>query len=107
MMHMGFKPSIKGMIKQHRSALQTLCYSATLNPEMRDVTREYLKDPVRIDISTELKPADNVALQMFEVSKEKKPELLEHLLSQHEGSFLVFTRTKHGADRLANRVTRR
>jgi ATP-dependent RNA helicase RhlE len=70
------------------------------------VTREYLKNPVRIDISTELKPADNVALQMFEVSKDKKSELLEHLLSKHEGSFLVFTRTKHGADRLANRLSR-
>ena len=106
MLDMGFKPSIKRIVSKLRADRQTLCYSATLNPEMRDVTREYLKDPVRIDISTELKPADNVALQMFEVSKEKKPELLEHLLSQHEGSFLVFTRTKHGADRLAKRLSR-
>ena len=106
MLDMGFKPSIKRIVSKLRANRQTLCYSATLNPEMRDVTREYLKDAVRVDISTELKPADNVALQMFEVSKDKKSELLEHLLSQHEGSFLVFTRTKHGADRLANRLTR-
>lgn len=106
MLDMGFKPSIKRIVGKLRKDRQTLCYSATLNPEMREVTREYLKDPVRIDISTELKPADNVALQMFEVSKDKKSELLEHLLSKHEGSFLVFTRTKHGADRLANRLSR-
>jgi ATP-dependent RNA helicase RhlE len=106
MLDMGFKPSIRRIVSKLRADRQTLCYSATLNPEMRDVTREYLKEPVRIDISTELKPADNVALQMFEVSKEKKPELLEHLLSKHEGSFLVFTRTKHGADRLAKRLSR-
>jgi ATP-dependent RNA helicase RhlE len=106
MLDMGFKPSIKRIVSKLRSDRQTLCYSATLNPEMRDVTREYLKNAVRIDISTELKPADNVALQMFEVSKDKKSELLEHLLSKHEGSFLVFTRTKHGADRLANRLSR-
>ncbi|MDQ1452609.1 MAG: ATP-dependent helicase RhlE [Acidobacteriaceae bacterium] len=106
MLDMGFKPSIKRIVGKLRAERQTLCYSATLNTEMREVTREYLKNPVRIDISTELKPAENVALQMFEVSKEKKSELLEHLLSKHEGSFLVFTRTKHGADRLANRLSR-
>jgi ATP-dependent RNA helicase RhlE len=106
MLDMGFKPSIRRIVGKLRANRQTLCYSATLNPEMREVTREYLKNPVRIDISTELKPADNVTLQMFEVSKEKKSELLEHLLSKHEGSFLVFTRTKHGADRLANRLSR-
>jgi ATP-dependent RNA helicase RhlE len=106
MLDMGFKPSIKRIVSKLRAERQTLCYSATLNTEMREVTREYLKNPVRIDISTELKPAENVALQMFEVSKEKKSELLEHLLSKHEGSFLVFTRTKHGADRLANRLSR-
>lgn len=106
MLDMGFKPSIRRIVAKLRANRQTLCYSATLNPEMREVVREYLKDPARIDISTELKPSDNVALQIFEVSKEKKPELLEHLLSQHNGSFLVFTRTKHGADRLAKRLTR-
>jgi ATP-dependent RNA helicase RhlE len=106
MLDMGFKPSIRRIVGKLRPDRQTLCYSATLNQEMRDVTREYLKNPVRIDISTELKTADNVALQMFEVSKEKKAELLGHLLSQHKGSFLVFTRTKHGADRLANRLSK-
>jgi ATP-dependent RNA helicase RhlE len=106
MLDMGFKPSIRRIVGKLRPDRQTLCYSATLNQEMRDVTREYLKNPVRIDISTELKTADNVALQMFEISKEKKPELLGHLLSQHKGSFLVFTRTKHGADRLANRLSK-
>jgi ATP-dependent RNA helicase RhlE len=106
MLDMGFKPSIRRIVAKLRTNRQTLCYSATLNPEMREVVREYLKDPARIDISTELKPSDNVSLQIFEVPKEKKPELLEHLLSQHDGSFLVFTRTKHGADRLAKRLTR-
>ena len=82
MLDMGFKPSIRRIVAKLRADRQTLCYSATLNSEMREVVREYLKDPVRIDISTELKPADNVALQIFEVAKEKKPELLEHLLDR-------------------------
>lgn len=52
-----------------------------------------------------LKPSPNVELQSFEVPSEKQ-ELLEHLLSKHDGSFLVFVRTKHGADRLARRLSR-
>lgn len=106
MLDMGFRPSIGRIVSQIKTNRQTLCYSATLNREMRDVVREYLKDPVRIDISTELKPAATVSLQIFEVEKDKKPELLEHLLQEHKGSFLVFTRTKHGADRLAKRLSR-
>jgi ATP-dependent RNA helicase RhlE len=106
MLDMGFKPSIRRIVAKLPAGRQTLCYSATLNPEMREVVHAYLKDPARVDISTTLRPADTVTLQMFEVAKEKKPELLEHLLAQHEGSFLVFTRTKHGADRLAKRLSR-
>jgi ATP-dependent RNA helicase RhlE len=47
-----------------------------------------------------------VELQTFEVPMDKKQELLEHLLQQNKGSFLVFVRTKHGADRVARRLTR-
>jgi ATP-dependent RNA helicase RhlE len=52
------------------------------------------------------KPSDNVELRTFEVEPTKKQELLEHLLEQEKGSFLVFVRTKHGADRVARRLTR-
>jgi ATP-dependent RNA helicase RhlE len=47
-----------------------------------------------------------VKLQTFEVAPDKKQELLEHLLDSEQGSFLVFVRTKHGADRVARRLTR-
>ena len=53
-----------------------------------------------------LKPAENVELRTFEVAPDKKQELLEHLLGAEQGSFLVFVRTKHGADRVARRLTR-
>ena len=106
MLDMGFKPAIKRIVAKLSPGRQTLCYSATLDTQMREVVREYLKNPVRIDISTTLKPAENVSLQMFEVSAEKKHELLEHLLGKDQGSFLVFTRTKHGADKIAKRLER-
>ncbi len=106
MLDMGFKPAIKRIVAKLSPARQTLCYSATLDTQMREVVREYLKNPARIDISTTLKPAENVSLQMFEVAAEKKHELLEHLLGRDQGSFLVFTRTKHGADKIAKKLER-
>ncbi|HWT67429.1 MAG TPA: C-terminal helicase domain-containing protein, partial [Terracidiphilus sp.] len=53
-----------------------------------------------------LKPAENVELRAFEVEREQKQELLEHLLDAEDGSFIVFVRTKHGADRVARRLER-
>ena len=85
---------------------QTLCYSATLSPAIREVASLYLKNPVRIEIGSELKPSSNVKLQSFEVPTDKKQELLEHLLGTNQGSFMVFVRTKHGADRVARRLSR-
>ncbi len=53
-----------------------------------------------------MKPAENVELRAFSVDTNKKQELLEHLLNAEKGSFLVFVRTKHGADRVARRLAR-
>ena len=106
MLDMGFKPAIRriaGFLPQDR---QTLCYSATLSPPIREVASLYLSNPVRIDITSELKPSPNVKLQSFEVPADKKQELLEHLLGTNDGSFMVFVRTKHGADRVARRLSR-
>lgn len=106
MLDMGFKPSIRRIASVLPTDRQTLAYSATLSPEIREVTRDYLKNPVRIEIGSVLKPSPNVELRSFEVPTDKKQELLEHLLSAHDGSFLVFVRTKHGADRVARRLVR-
>jgi ATP-dependent RNA helicase RhlE len=106
MLDMGFKPSIKRIVAALPADRQTMCYSATLSPQIREVVRDYLKNPARIEIGSVLKPSENVELQTFEVATDKKHELLEHLLGQHNGSFLVFVRTKHGADRVARRLNR-
>jgi ATP-dependent RNA helicase RhlE len=106
MLDMGFKPAIKRIATVLPPDRQTLCYSATLSPAIREVTNLYLKNPVRIEIGSELKPAPNVKLQTFEVPADKKQELLEHLLETSKGSFMVFVRTKHGADRVARKLSR-
>ncbi|MFT4115001.1 DEAD/DEAH box helicase [Silvibacterium sp.] len=107
MLDMGFKPAIKRIVAALSPERQTLCYSATLSGQIKEVVRDYLKNPVRVEIGSTMKPSDNVELQSFEVPVEKKQELLEHLLDAHEGSFLVFVRTKHGADRVARRLSRK
>jgi ATP-dependent RNA helicase RhlE len=106
MLDMGFKPAIQRIAAVLPKERQTLCYSATLSPAIREVAALYLNNPVRVEIGSELKPSPNVKLQSFEVPTDKKQELLEHLLGTNEGSFMVFVRTKHGADRVARRLSR-
>ena len=106
MLDMGFQPAIARIVAELPKVRQTLCYSATLEGAVRDVAQRYLTNPVRIEIGTVSKPAENVELRTFEVDQSKKQELLEHLLHKEQGSFLVFVRTKHGADRLARRLSR-
>ena len=93
MLDMGFQPSIARI-------------AATLEGDVKEVARKYLNQPVRVEIGSVLKPTENVALRAFEVAPENKQELLEHLLDAEKGRFLVFVRTKHGADRVARRLAR-
>jgi len=106
MLDMGFQPAIARIATTLPQSRQTLCYSATLEGAVKEVARKYLNNPVRIEIGSVLKPAENVELRTFEVAPDKKQELLEHLLDSEKGSFLVFVRTKHGADRVARRLSR-
>jgi len=106
MLDMGFQPAIRRIANVLPKDRQTLCYSATLDSNIKEIVRDYLKNPVRVELGSVLKPAENVRLQTFEVANDKKLELLEHLLSSEKGSFLVFVRTKHGADRVSQRLTR-
>jgi ATP-dependent RNA helicase RhlE len=106
MLDMGFEPAIRRIASMLPAQRQTLCYSATLEGQVKDVARNYLRNPVRIEIGSTMKPAENVELRAFSVDQDKKQELLEHLLGAEKGSFLVFVRTKHGADRVARRLAR-
>jgi ATP-dependent RNA helicase RhlE len=106
MLDMGFEPAIRRIVSMIPKERQTLCYSATLEGTVKEVSRNYLRNPVRVEIGSTMKPAENVELRAFSVDADKKQELLEHLLNAEKGSFLVFVRTKHGADRVARRLIR-
>ena len=85
MLDMGFQPAIARIAAMLPAVRQTLCYSATLEGSVKEVARKYLNNPVRIEIGSVLKPAENVELRTFEVEPDKKQELLEHLLGAETG----------------------
>jgi ATP-dependent RNA helicase RhlE len=77
-----------------------------MEPAAAQLVRNYLKDPVRVEIGSTRKPAEHVDLHFYEVDQDRKLGLLEKMLTDEAGSFLVFARTKHGADRLAQKLVR-
>jgi len=81
-----------------------MCYSATLDANIQEIVRDYVKNPVRIEIGTTSKPSDRVELRACLVMQDQKLGLLDQMLNEHQGTFLVFSRTKHGADRISRKL---
>jgi ATP-dependent RNA helicase RhlE len=106
MLDMGFLPTIKKILAALPSERQTIFCSATIESSVAKVINAYLKNPVRIAIGSTTKPAEQIDLHVYEVEQDRKLSLLEKMLQQERGSFLVFARTKHGADRLAKKLAR-
>lgn len=104
MLDMGFLPAIKRIVGALPKTRQTMCYSATLDANITEIVRDYVQKPVRIEIGTTSKPSDRVELIVYTVMQDQKLGLLNQMLGQHEGTFLVFSRTKHGADRISKKL---
>jgi ATP-dependent RNA helicase RhlE len=102
MLDMGFLPDIKRILKHIPTKRQTLFFSATMPPPIAALTREMLHDPATINLARQAAPAVGITQAIYPVSGDKKGPLLVSLLDQGEiQDALVFTRTKHRADRLA------
>jgi ATP-dependent RNA helicase RhlE len=107
MLDMGFLPDVRRILQALPGRRQTLLFSATLAPAVVALAREWLRDPVRIDVERPAAPAAGVRHSIYPVPRERKLPLLLHLLRQPEvQSVLAFTRTKHRADRLAAALSR-
>jgi ATP-dependent RNA helicase RhlE len=106
MLDMGFLPAIRRIAAVLPKERQTLCFSATLEASVVHLVKDYMKSPVRLAFGSTLKPADNVRVQAFEVSGDRKQEMLQHLLGKETGRVLVFARTKRGTDKLARNLNR-
>jgi ATP-dependent RNA helicase RhlE len=102
MLDMGFLPDIRRVIKGLPPRRQTLLFSATLSREIEAITHEFLRAPRSVQIGRRANPAETVTQFVYEVPRHLKPALLVQLLRQPNlNMVLAFSRTKHGADRLA------
>ena len=102
MLDMGFLPDIRRILRHIPSRRQTLFFSATIPGPIAALSREMLKDPATINVERRSAPATGITHAVYPVPQHLKPVLLAALL--HKGEMhdaLVFTRTKHRADRLA------
>jgi ATP-dependent RNA helicase RhlE len=108
MLDMGFLPDIRRIMKALPGARrQTLLFSATLPPEITALARELLREPARIDVERPAAPAAGISHAAYPVSPELKLPLLVELLRRPEvRNMLVFTRTKHRANRLTEGLVR-
>ena len=107
MLDMGFLPDIRRVLRHLPTRRQTLFFSATMPPPIAELAREMLVNPVTISVERQAKPAVGITQAVYPVSQDLKPALLVELLNRElVREALVFTRTKHRANRLADHLVR-
>jgi ATP-dependent RNA helicase RhlE len=107
MLDMGFAPQINRIVAEVPSYRQTLLFSATMPPEVEALARKYLRKPIVVQVGRRSAAASTVTHAVYPVSRERKSSLLAQLLRGDTlDSVLVFTRTKHGADRVVRHLER-
>ncbi|HEV8583114.1 MAG TPA: DEAD/DEAH box helicase [Thermoanaerobaculia bacterium] len=107
MLDMGFLPDIRRVLEHLPQPEQTLLFSATLPPPIVELAKDLLRDPVSLNVERKAAPATGITQAVYPVREELKPYLLVELLRRGEiKNVLVFTRTKHRANRLAEFLER-
>jgi ATP-dependent RNA helicase RhlE len=107
MLDMGFLPEIRRILAQLPSRRQTMFFSATMPPPIAALAKEMLRDPVTIQTQRQSAPAAGITQAVYPVPQELKSSLVVHLLkSGTMTQALIFTRTKHRANRLADFLVR-
>ncbi len=107
MLDMGFIHDVKKIIARTPAKKQTLFFSATMPPEIIALTESMLADPVRVSITPQSPTVDAIEQSVYFVDKTNKRNLLLYLLKDPSiTSALVFTRTKHGAERVARELAK-
>jgi ATP-dependent RNA helicase RhlE len=106
MLDMGFIRDIRRILSLLPKQRQNLLFSATFSNEIKSLAATLLHNPVMVEVARRNTSAELIAQQIYRVARTQKPALLTHLIKQHNWyQVLVFTRTKHGADRLAKHLT--
>ncbi len=105
MLDMGFIPDIRRVLKLLPAVRQNLLFSATFPEEVRSLAAGFMHDAVTVEVAPRNKPIDLISQVAHPVDRERKRELLAHLVkSGNWQQVLVFCRTKHGANRLAEQL---
>jgi ATP-dependent RNA helicase RhlE len=107
MLDMGFAPQINRVVEQLPRYRQTLLFSATMPGEVEALSRKYLRKPIVVQVGRRSEAASTVTHAVYPVPRERKTTLLIELLRNDQmDSVLIFTRTKHGADRVVRHLER-
>lgn len=108
MLDMGFAPQINRIVAQIPPYRQTMLFSATMQSEVEALARKYLRKPVVVQVGRRSEAASTVTHAVYPVPRERKSALLVELLRSTSDmeSVLIFTRTKHGADRVVRHLER-
>jgi ATP-dependent RNA helicase RhlE len=107
MLDMGFVDDVKRIISKLPAKKQSLFFSATMPPEIKQLANMLLINPVKVEVDPPASVVDMIQQSLYYVEKQNKGALLTHLLSDAAiKTALVFTKTKHGADRLAKQLNR-
>ncbi|MBS0170212.1 MAG: DEAD/DEAH box helicase [Nitrospira sp.] len=102
MLDMGFAPQINQILDAMPEERQTLLFSATMPTDLARLAQASVKDPVRVMVTKSATTADGVSQAVHHTTHDRKNALLMSLLQPEDDTVLVFTRTKHRADRLGN-----
>jgi ATP-dependent RNA helicase RhlE len=106
MLDMGFLPTVTKIMAAMPSDRQTLLFSATIQSSVQHLVKNHVRNAVRVEAGDTTQPIAKIALHLYEVEQDCKLGLLENMLRKEPGSFLVFARTKHGADKLSKKLAR-
>jgi len=106
MLDMGFRPAIDRIVKSLPKQRQTLLFSATFSRDIKQLAGKYLNEPVLIETAPPNSTVELIAQQAIHVDQGRKRELLSWMIADRRWEqVLVFTRTKHGANKLAKQLT--
>ena len=104
MLNMGFAPQVNKILESVPANRQTMLFSATMPQEIVAIAAKYMKLPVRVEVAPQGTTAQRITQEVYFVNRDAKLQLLEKILTDFHGSVLVFSRTKHGAKKIARVV---
>jgi ATP-dependent RNA helicase RhlE len=105
MLDIGFLPQIKRILQTAPKVRQTMLFSATMPKSISLLASEFMKMPIRIEIAPQGTLPENIEQKVFVVTKDNKMRLLDSLLQEYQSdTTLIFSRTKHGAKRIARDI---